>query len=484
MPPDLNKHFLIAPAGEPAAAVPGWRRDEIAGFAILRGRDLPLYPVADPDGRVRGAVIGWLTDEAGVRPDGAPLAAPAPGARFADWSAGFCGRFVCLLDSGAGPMLYPDAGGMLAAVYAPARRMVASIPTQITDAPDESLRDLFGVPERHGWYPFGLTPFLGVSRLMPDMALDLGNFTTRRFWPDGPLAQADPAWTIPALYAEVSRSALGLAARGGAVAHLTAGYDSRMILAATWPARAALGFVTIRIPGHGAELDCAVAARLAARFGLRHAARPLVPASPADMAEWHARTGACIADHVTRLCATIRSWDPAEIQIGGACGEVGRAFYWSAADIAAPQPSPDELLRRMGMPAAPRLREAAAAWIASLPPGPGGTPCAGAFFWDLAYIEQRLGGWAGPSVYGSTQPHPSFTPFNSRRAFAMMLSLPPAYRAGDAFCRDFNAEADPALNAIPFNRPGGRDIARFPKAYVKALIPAPLKRLARRALGR
>ncbi|MEQ9122116.1 MAG: hypothetical protein RIM80_06070, partial [Alphaproteobacteria bacterium] len=162
----------------------------------------------------------------------------------------------------------------------------------------------------------------------------------------------------------------------------------------------------------------------------------------------------------------------------GACGEVGRAFYWSAADIGAARPDAAALLDRFGLPATPETVAAGEAWLATTP------EVSTARLWDLAYIEQRLGCWAGPAVYGATQPLPSLSPYNARDIFALMLGLPDAYRADEAPARDFIAVGWPELNETPFNRPEGLDRFRFLRSEIKAMLPKPVKRRLARMLRR
>jgi hypothetical protein len=478
----FNKHFTLAEAAQPLPE--GWRAAEALGWWIGLGEDLRLHPLRRSDGSPAGAALGWVLGPDGLLPDGAPLAGPETGEDLADWSAGLAGRFICLVGGqGRRPRVILDAGGLLGAVYDPVRRAVASIPDLLPgEAPrDEALAGSFGIPARRGWYPFGLTPVSGVSRLLPNFELPLDDFTPRRIWPLAPAAipAREPGEAMPEIYAIAADIARRFCRTGKVAAHLTAGYDTRMVLAALGPEAARrIPVITVGLPGPNAALDMRVAARLAAQLGLRHEIRPHLPATAADIELWHARTGACIADTVSGMSRTLASWDPGEMQLTGACGEVGRAFYWMPSDIDGPVPDGDELLRRVRAPRTDRTREAAERWLETLP------PMSAVRSWDFVYIEQRLGCWAGPAVYGSPQRVPSMSPFNSRRLFAAMLGLPDSYRSGSRFCRDFNQIGWPALNALPFNAPIGLDRLRFLRGQAKALLSKSTRQRLKRLLGR
>src|SRR5690625_4148251 len=221
----------------------------------------------------------------------------------------------------------------------------------------------------------------GVQRLMPNFALRLDEFTTERIWPAAPAAipTIPESEAIARAYAMAAGFARAVGRNGPVTTHLTAGYDSRMVLAALGPEAAPhIPAITIALPNPAAALDLRVAGRLATRFGLRHQIRPFLPAFAADVALWHMRTGGCIADTVSTLSRTLASWPPDEIQLTGACGEVMRAFYWHEGDIGAPRPNAEELLTRLSMPRGERTLMAAEAWLETLPPSDA------VRVWDLA----------------------------------------------------------------------------------------------------
>lgn len=467
----LNKHFVIADARQRLPN--GWRETDSLGWWIGRGADLRLYPLRKHDGTDLGAVLGWVVGEDGLLPDGAALHGPKPGESIAAWASDLSGRFLCLVRSEGGAQVVLDAGGLLGAVYDRNCRAIASIPSLL---PGGSIRDddlvaKFRVPERHGWYPFGLTPARGVERLLPNFALALNDFSTRRIWPVGSEAirASSPDKAVPAMVAMTAAIARGLWRGGNLVAHLTAGYDSRMVLAALGAEAAAqVPVITIALPDRKAALDVHVAARLAERFDLAHEIRPYIPASQEDIRLWQMRTGECISDIASHLSRTLANWPANQVELTGTGGEVSRAFYWNRKDMEEPPPDPDEILRRLEMPRGKRIRLAVEEWLSSLPPADA------VRVWDLIYIEQRLGCWAGPEGYGSPQRTPAMAPFNNRRVFEAMLSLPNRYRLNGRLSRDFIAEGWPELNEHPFNRAVGLDQLRFPRALMKSALPAPV----------
>lgn len=474
---DLNKHFVIDDGQ--ASPPTGWRVSEHFGWRIARGRDVRMHPIVDRRGDDVGLLLGWIVNDEGLLADGGPIAGPGPSETMFDWAAGLCGRFICLNANRGSANVFLDAGGLLAAVYSAEHRAVASIPTLLPQTSakgdDEDLVRAFGIPKRMGWYPFGLTPWKRVRRVMPNHVLALDRFEQRRAWPARTADIAPNGSTDPtAIYSEVKGHALNLLKFGDVSAHLTAGYDSRMVLATLWQERERLPFVTVSMPIESAQLDVRVAARLSKSFGFRHEVRPFLEPTEEDLADWHRRAGYCISDHASRMSRTLRSWNPNEVQIAGVCGEIGRAFYWSKSDLDAPKPTPSQLIQRLETRETTATVHGAEKWLEGLPDLPTTT------IWDLAYIEQRLGCWAGPAVYGLDQRIPSLSPFNSRRVFAMMLQLDERFRESGRFSKEFIGIADPKLAQTPYNAPLGADRLVFAKLYLKSLAPASAIRLAKR----
>lgn len=467
----LDKHFAI---GRQSRVWPqGWTAVAFGPFHVAHGGSIRRYVITGEDGAVRGYLLGWLVGPDGLLASGTHIQAPGEDVGFARWSASLCGRFVCLLREADRVRLYPDPCGLLGVVYAPASGTVASIPELLTGTtPDTALQRAIGVPQRFGWYPFGLTPHIGARRLMPNFALDLAAFEARRFFPtaEHPLVpNDDAASTLGRIGRAVSEAVASMCGDPRAVVHLTAGRDSRMVLGAALATGARPTVVTVTIPTAGAKVDAIVAGRLAARAGLRHELRPFVPATAADLDEWYERTGRCVSDHVAGLATTLKSWDRDELQVTGTGGEIARAFYWTEADRTAPRPDARTVVARLGLPATPQTLDAAEAWLATLP------PVATATLWDLAYIEQRLGCWAGPATYGSTMALPSLSPFNSRAVVEAILSLPEQTRLGNILARHLIVGAGQRLARIPFNRLPGLDSLRFPRLAAKSLIPTSIK---------
>src|SRR5439155_20500003 len=166
-------------------------------------------------------------------------------------------------------------------------------------------------------------------------------------------------------------------------------------------------------------VDLHIAAKLARRLGLKHQELPLRDPSQQLKDEFQFRSGYCghwgrVVDHYDAISAL----DMRAVWMTGYAGEVGRAFYWGWGEDLKKDLSPEELLRRMHLPNSPESLAAMDRWLECLADQD--------YFalLDLLYIEQRLGSWAGPAMYGSAPFAFTLTPFNHRRIFRAMMSLP------------------------------------------------------------
>jgi hypothetical protein len=194
--------------------------------------------------------------------------------------------------------------------------------------------------------------------------------------------------------------------------------------------------------------DIHIARQIAKQQDLSWQPLPLTHASAEDLEQWQATVGYCVAGAIWKHSPRFTGLKPGRVRMPGLGGEIGRSFYWRSHDRADSTLSPADLLTRMKLPTDDTSSLAMEMWCKSLPG------------WlntydvlDLAYIEHRLGCWAGPALYGSDEYFAGqLVPFADRYLIERMLSLPPDYRAKQGLARDLIARAWPELLRWPFNR--------------------------------
>ncbi|WP_308910194.1 hypothetical protein [Pseudokordiimonas caeni] len=470
---------MIAARRHPAPE--GWGSQAYGGLTIVSAPELPVTWLTGPDRGKVGLLLGWAVF-AGQALQNGQFSLP-PGASLEDFLDRTCGRFMCLFEQDGDIFIIGDAGGLLSLVYSPEHKIACSSVTLMQRVVDldaaPEIAEQFDLRNRQGWIPFGLTAWKAVHRLLPDHALRISTWQAERVrdFPAPTADKSDIGATITKIADLVADNVKGFLDMGGTAAHITAGRDSRMSLACAHPHAAQLTLETIRAPGDGAMIDVLVGQRLAKIAGIKHRAIDLEESSVEEKAAWLERTGYSVNDSVVGLVRTVEKHDQGLPVLTGTGGEVGRAFYWQESDLAERTISPDALITRLGFTATPALVTAAIQWL-NTTPHQNLTQLL-----DIAYIEQRLGCWAGPSVYGHRIPVPTFSPFNARNIYRLMLSLPADYRYTQRLCDDLVAHAWPALASLEYNRAPGLLKLRFLKSELKRLLPASLKSSLKRILS-
>jgi hypothetical protein len=159
-------------------------------------------------------------------------------------------------------------------------------------------------------------------------------------------------------------------------------------------------------------------------------------------------------------------------------GEVGRAFYWRAGDDPVRPPSPERMIERLNLPRDDRTLAAWRAWQES-------APHADTFdLLDLAYIEQRMGCWAGPHMYGAAPFAANLSVFVRRDVFTAMMRLPVSFRRDQKLAETMIDVAWPELGELPFQQLTGiRRVMNGAERQLRTMSDVAVGR-ARRVAGR
>jgi len=468
--------FIMSRAEPPAPE--DWPRRQHAGWHLAAHPQLPVIDLRARD----GATLGWLIGHA-VDPSGAVVRCEVrlPLETASEFRSDVLerelyrhgGRYVAAVLLPHASWFYLDPGGMLATVYAPQRETIGSTSSLLHFADAEAYgARKFAEPEvpANGFFPAGLTPDADIFRLLPSHRLNLSTWTAERHWHTEPIAPSPEDEVSPLITRIVDRMRTTIRAATTdqpAYMGLTAGRDSRMVLAASRERRDRVAWVTIDYPDPDKRYDVHLATKMARRFGLRH---EVIPLSRPGLPERHrylhnigyagshgkARDfdGACLAylrrDH---------AW------LTGFGGEVGRAFYWRDADQPDTQLTTEDLLARMNL-SRPEFRDTVEAWRI-------GTGAANDPFklLDMLYLEQRVGCWAAVHGYGTAPFAMQLTPFNHRDIYDAILRLPPEIRGRQRVAELVIRHAWPELLELPYQQlTGTRRLAVRVKKKVLHLL--------------
>jgi hypothetical protein len=464
----LHQQFFL---GRERDLIPqGWPVRQIGNWALGFDPSLSLLPIKSADGTEVGLCLGHPIDAEGLR--GEPIQVSASSAEAMtpshaqELTATFGGRYVLALLHGAIQRIYPDPLASLGVVYNPTRRCIASTPT------------LLGVEARVGAYPddkpgqffpAGLTAEPGISRLLPNHFLDLEDWKSKRYWPDDELPTTDnPESEIQQIANDLKHQVESVAASMPLTLQLTSGIDSRMILAGCREVASELICVTHHQPHAGRDnvIDVKRTRQLTKRFGLNHRILEAPPPTDEDRLAYLRRIGQ--AGHSGKagdFFNAYRDYHNAGALMNGLGGEIVRRYYWRPDDKANQPLAATELASRMKVPSEPRFLKAIQRWLDE-------TPGDTLQQLDLLYLENRVGCWASPHMYGTPPFDAIVLPLSSPRIVRSMLRLPVNYRRRGRLGYDVINRLWPELLNIPVNKDFGlrRGIVFTKKALFKTKL--------------
>ena len=451
-PVDLPGHWLI---GTDARLVPSsWKSMLLGDFHVAWNAPLPCTPLR-ANGATFGVILGWYIASDGVLL-GEVKCSAAKHEPFDQILALLAGNYVCLTAAGGNARFYLDACGSLSAFYCADQRCISSNIFLIPDAKfacsNRRYEGSFGIPATNCMFPVGMTPRTDVERLLPNHYLDLSKWKAVRHWPKAALTEtADVQQTVAEIGELIARNISAVARAAPIQMSLTAGRDSRMLLACARQWSREASFFTSALPDRSGRLDVHVAKRLAKRLGLHHRVLPFVASSESDADKWLYRTSVSVGEkRGFQAMRTLMQLDPGRAYLPGLVAELARGYYWG---LAHDLPERDRdclakvLLKTMIAPVDQYTMARMMHWLSDL---------AHLDRWtllDLFYLEQRLGCWGGVICYAyADMVRFELWPLNSRRLVALMLSLPSEYKAAARLTDDVIRSRWPELADIPYNK--------------------------------
>lgn len=204
-PDDLYRQWVLTRDSE--AIPPEWERRSLDGWHVGTHPDTHVC-----DLRAReGTPIGWameahacLSGQGGVVPTRELVLPISPQATPADIESALYGRgengssdgnglegpWVAVLfgGTGAAPLRRVHLSATHSVVFSEQHRIVSTSHNLVPNLRrDESLSRAVDPLATNSYYTFGLTPFLGLRRLLPNHYLDLDTFDAVRHWPHNAL---------------------------------------------------------------------------------------------------------------------------------------------------------------------------------------------------------------------------------------------------------------------------------------------------------
>jgi hypothetical protein len=279
-------------------------------------------------------------------------------------------------------------------------------------------------------WPGTASAFRGLKHLLPNHALDFDTGAVERYWPDKPLASLDPQSAVE----EIAHLIQGLVAAGAArfdlALSLTAGLDSRLVLAAARHVKDHLTYVTVRqakMPDNHADIE--VPARLLRSLGLPHQVIRAELAMSPEFAYAFKSSAFLSHDHYGADAEAIfRTFGRKKVALVGSGGEIGRC-YTRVSRLRVWITSLEKTLARFEIGAVQKFAvHHYRKWLEDI----GDTHNVSVL--DLFEWEQGHGNWvAMTELEFDIAWQDIYTPYNCRAALATMLSVNAKYRKGPKY---------------------------------------------------
>jgi hypothetical protein len=417
---------------------------------------LPVIRLVDRTAREIGWLAGHSIDVSARRildlDAEVPIDSTSPDIRagFERWLYRLGGRFAAILIHPAG-RVYPDALGSLPILFDPAGRRVASspflLPSSDGEIPDSPLVDELDIYTSGSQYAIGLTPHAVARLLLPSHALELESFRQVRLWPLSPPPAIEPDRAVERI-GELVESAIAAAAEAGSASlSLTAGGDSRLLLACSRLVVDRLQLFTAKLPDTLGATDAVRAAEIAAAIGVPHRTLSWVPATDDDVRLWMYRTGALTGEkRGRRATPTYNQLGGKGPYLSGVGQHFARGWKWLPSDGSEMTLTARDLLSRFGIPHIPQFLDQGEQWLSAL----GHLNPLDVI--DLFSLEIRYGGWGGPLTLGYPDAvTTTIYPFGHREIAELVFGLPLEYRRADRLRHDIVAKRWPELDAFPLN---------------------------------
>lgn len=428
------------------------------GIRVAAHPDIGLFDILDGSGARIGLLVGFPIDLQERRLVSQPLrlqGAVTPGIDTIAETVldRLGGRFLLLLDISGAARIYPDCAAQVPCVYSTEKGVAGSTADAIlSDADYEALfrHDLYAALDidDEGWFPAGLTAHDSVERLLPNHFLDLRDWSQRRYWPDGDVDRTEtPESSIEEISEIIGAQLEALVNGPRKIAQgMTAGEDTRIMLACARPYLDSIEFVTVE--GDSPRVnDTVVSKRIARDKGLNHRMLPRVIADPRTIEQYMRRGGHCVGGSNKLYHPSLRPLAEDHDFVGGLNGELGRDFLWSKGDTRYGFLAPDVLVNRMGLPARAEIVERIPKWRDRL------AAKDALFELDLFYLENRIAPFGRASFYSD----PTFVrhnPIGTVRTARLMLALPEEWKRQGTMTRELIRMNWPELLAYPFNSQG------------------------------
>lgn len=425
-----------------------WSWQCYGNFKVAAAPDLPIIELTDEDEATVAILLGWPIDiiTSSFLPARQKLESASIEA-FEILLRNFAGRWVALNLNNE--QVYADAMSSQSAVIHAKQQIVCSsaalLPAHL-QVLDIEMHRRMDVANSENFYPFGLLPHHGVRRLLPSHTFSFKTAETRRYWWPTPTSWQGLNQAATIVSDQVTRVISACIDTYPVRQGLSAGFETRLMLACSKPFREQVKFWTRVENKQGSVVDQKVAIALSSKFALDHELTSSDIRQVNDEEDWLNRTGYCIGGGALKSRHIIDSKKQVYIALTGIGGETCRAFYWPSTYLPK-QLNVQLLLQLASLPPLDKFIIAGQRYLEEICHLPIHVQL------GMFYLENRVSAYASPHKYGNENGIIFIYPLNHHDTVNQMLICPQGLQITSALHRQVIRQRWPEIEQLPYNLP-------------------------------
>jgi len=347
------------------------------------------------------------------------------------------GRFVFILSLSNNIYIYHDACGLRTVYYAyyNSKTYISSQPLLFSELfnlrPSEHYytfnKSFHKLSDIEYWLPSGITLYENIYHLIPNHYLDVTLAKQRRYWPDRPITERGLDESVQLAADMLQKLMFSINLRYDLAFPLTAGWDSRVLLAASKKIVDVLYIFTLQYRKLTKKSsDIKIPISMLNEMEIKHHLFDCKSGMDKEFYKLYKKNVDLAHDDWAKIAFGMFNKYPQDrICLKGNCSEIVRCFYYKygqQVDIC----SPNKLATLVaGWNEIPFIVEQLDVWLEDVK-----KVCINSNInvLDLFYWEHRMGSWQAQSQLEWDIVQEVFSPFNYRPLLEIMLGTPVKYR--------------------------------------------------------
>jgi len=282
--------------------------------------------------------------------------------------------------------------------------------------------------DKEYWWPGESSPYRSIKRLLPNHYLNLKNGQPIRFWPTQDRKSRPLNEAVKGISNTLSGMIQSAASRFNLAVGMSAGWDSRLMLAASRPVSKKLRYYTIKKTDFEmTHADIEIPTKLLEKLGLEHDLIEVLPnASPEFAVMFDQQVPFAHERRLARMYTNLSYYQRQKVGTTGNVSEVARCFYQRPDPPA--QLVTTEYLMKVTHAEHPFAQEHFGRWLNTV------EDCRQYNVLDLFYWEQRIGSWFANNCQEFDSAWSDiFVPYNCRRLLMDMLAVDECHRTKPSY---------------------------------------------------